>query len=74
MYDLRGVKGTKSSRVGFYLFAGVGGFYFDPKAQFQNTWVRLKPLGTEGQGLEGGARNTATSRCASPWVWVSARR
>jgi hypothetical protein len=55
VYDLRGVKGTKSSRVGFYAFVGVGGFYFDPKTQFQNTWVRLKPLGTEGQGLEGGA-------------------
>ncbi|MCB0770702.1 MAG: hypothetical protein KDC00_09880 [Flavobacteriales bacterium] len=55
VYDLRGVKGTKSSRVGFYAFVGIGGFYFDPKTQFQNTWVRLKPLGTEGQGLEGGA-------------------
>ncbi len=55
VYDLRGVQGTKSSRVGFYLFAGVGGFYFDPKAPLENTWVRLKPLGTEGQGLPGGA-------------------
>lgn len=55
MYDLRGVKGTKSSRVGFYLFGGIGGFYFDPRAQFNNAWVRLKPLGTEGQGLPGGA-------------------
>lgn len=51
IYDLRGVKGTKSSRVGLYLFAGVGGFYFDPKAQLNNTWVKLRPLGTEGQGL-----------------------
>lgn len=55
MYDLRGVKGTKSSRVGLYLFGGIGGFYFDPRAQFNNAWVRLKPLGTEGQGLPGGA-------------------
>ncbi len=55
VYDLRGVQGTKSARVGLYLFAGVGGFYFDPKAQFENAWVRLKPLGTEGQGLPGGA-------------------
>ncbi|MBL0128720.1 MAG: hypothetical protein IPP83_14955 [Flavobacteriales bacterium] len=55
VYDLRGVKGTKSSRVGFYLFGGVGGFYFDPRAQFNNAWVRLKPLHTEGQGLPGGA-------------------
>jgi hypothetical protein len=55
VYDLRGVKGTKSTRVGLYFFAGVGGMYFDPKAQFNNTWVRLQPLGTEGQGLPNGA-------------------
>ncbi|HRO97876.1 MAG TPA: DUF6089 family protein [Flavobacteriales bacterium] len=55
VYDLRGVKGTKSSRVGLYVFGGIGGFYFDPRTQFNNSWVRLKPLGTEGQGLPGGA-------------------
>ena len=54
IYDLRGVKGTKSSRVGLYLFAGVGGFYFDPKAQLNNAWIKLRPLGTEGQGLPDG--------------------
>lgn len=54
VYDLRGVQGTKSSRVGFYGFLGIGGFYFDPKAQFENTWVKLRPLGTEGQGLPDG--------------------
>lgn len=55
IYDLRGVKGTKSSRFGLFFFIGIGGFYFDPKAQYNNTWVRLKPLGTEGQGLPDGA-------------------
>lgn len=55
VYDLRGVKGTKSSRVGLYFFGGIGGFYFDPKAQYNNAFVRLKPLGTEGQGLPNGA-------------------
>ena len=55
VFDLRGVKGTKSSRVGLYVFGGVGGFYFDPRTQFNNSWVRLQPLSTEGQGLTGGA-------------------
>lgn len=54
-HSLRGVQGQKSTRMGLYAFTGIAGFYFDPKAQFQNTWVRLKPLGTEGQGLPGGA-------------------
>ncbi|MCC6938325.1 MAG: hypothetical protein IT226_08900 [Flavobacteriales bacterium] len=57
IYDLRGVKGTKSGRVGLYFFGGVGAFYFDPRAQFNNAWVRLKPLHTEGQGLPGGAED-----------------
>ncbi len=36
-----------------YLFAGVGGFYFNPKAKYQGEWYELQPLGTEGQGLPG---------------------
>ncbi|MBQ4010051.1 MAG: hypothetical protein II604_05060, partial [Bacteroidales bacterium] len=49
-----------------YIFAGIGGFYFNPKAQYLPTdangnpdesnpdygkWYSLQPLGTEGQGI-----------------------
>ncbi|MCB0793405.1 MAG: hypothetical protein KDB88_01600 [Flavobacteriales bacterium] len=54
IYDLRGVKGQKAWRIGMYGFIGIGGFYFDPRAKYNNAWVRLKPLTTEGQGLPGG--------------------
>ena len=54
LHDLRGAQGERSSRVGLYLFAGVGGFYFNPKAQFNGNYLALQPLATEGQGLEGG--------------------
>lgn len=54
LYDLRGVKGLAPSRMGLYVFAGVGGFHFNPQAQFNGAWVDLQPLGTEGQGLPGG--------------------
>jgi Domain of unknown function (DUF6089) len=41
-----------------YLFAGVAGFYFNPQARNtygqQTKWVDLRPLGTEGQTLDGG--------------------
>jgi Domain of unknown function (DUF6089) len=41
-----------------YLFAGVAGFYFNPQARTaygqQKEWVNLRPLGTEGQMLNGG--------------------
>lgn len=56
-YSLRGVKGKRSARVGLYAFAGVGGIYFNPKAQVGNTWVALRPLNTEGQGLVQGVES-----------------
>ncbi|MFT3883955.1 MAG: DUF6089 family protein [Flavobacteriales bacterium] len=56
VYDLRGVQGQKSSRIGLYVFAGVGGFYFNPTTQLNGQWVELRPLGTEGQGLPDGPK------------------
>ncbi len=32
-----------------YLFVGLSGFYFNPKAEFKGNLVELQPLGTEGQ-------------------------
>lgn len=47
-----GIKGT-GSRYGavIYGIVGVSGFYFNPKANYQGSWVELKPLGTEGQNF-----------------------
>ncbi len=36
-----------------YLFAGVGFFNFNPEAFYDNEWVKLQPLGTEGQSMVG---------------------
>ena len=33
-----------------YAFIGGGAFYHNPKALYDNKWVALQPLGTEGQG------------------------
>ncbi|MCB0794944.1 MAG: hypothetical protein KDB88_09420 [Flavobacteriales bacterium] len=54
LYDIRGVKGQQSPRIGLYGFLGVGACYFNPQAKFNNAWVNLRPLSTEGQGLPGG--------------------
>nr|MBS0038072.1 outer membrane beta-barrel protein [Saprospiraceae bacterium] len=35
-----------------YLFAGIGGFMFNPEAEYQGNLIELQPLGTEGQGLD----------------------
>lgn len=45
--------GSTKWRVAPYLMAGIGMFNFDPKAEYHGEWVRLRPLGTEGQGMPG---------------------
>ncbi len=34
-----------------FIFAGFGGFWFQPQNKYQGTWVNVKDLHTEGQGL-----------------------
>jgi len=50
-YRIKRAKGKKPT-PNIYLFAGVGGFFFNPKAQYpgDEKWYALQPLGTEGQG------------------------
>ncbi len=38
------------SRFTPYGFVGFGAFKFDPRTRYEGEWVRLQPLGTEGQG------------------------
>lgn len=33
-----------------YLFAGIGGYYYNPQATINGQLIELQPLGTEGQG------------------------
>lgn len=50
-YSLRGVRGGGAFTPNVYLFAGVGGFYFNPQTKYNGRWINLQPLGTEGQSL-----------------------
>ena len=52
-YKIKNAKGIKNYDFQAYFFVGVGGFYFNPQAQYHGNWVDLQPLGTEGQGLPG---------------------
>lgn len=54
IYDIKGLKPWKDGRSSFFLFAGVGAFYFNPKSMLDDQWIELQPLRTEGQGLPGG--------------------
>jgi hypothetical protein len=37
----------------YYIFAGVGGFYFNPRSKYEGVWYNLHDLSTEGEGLPG---------------------
>jgi Domain of unknown function (DUF6089) len=48
--------GNEKRKFSPYIFLGIAGFKFNPQGQLaNNNWVALQPLGTEGQGLPGGA-------------------
>ncbi len=56
-YKLPGMKGMKNKNTQFYVFGGIGVMYFNPKAQnASGKYVALRPLKTEGQGMEGGPK------------------
>ncbi len=38
----------------FYIYSGVGGMYYQPKAEYNDDWYKLRELGTEGQYLASG--------------------
>jgi hypothetical protein len=54
LYRLRGVRGKSWFKFEVYALAGLGGIWFDPRGNNGVESVRLAPLDTEGQGLEGG--------------------
>jgi hypothetical protein len=53
LYRLRGIRGRKGLKMDLYVFGGIGFMYFNPKGEYQGTWHKLQPMGTEGQGLPG---------------------
>lgn len=56
LYKVRGTKGTLAFIVGMYPFLGIGAIYYNPKAFYEGKWVKLQPLGTEGQGIKEGTK------------------
>jgi len=40
-----------------FFHIGIGAFYFNPKTKYNDETIALQPLGTEGQGMPGVARN-----------------
>ncbi|MDR0941351.1 MAG: hypothetical protein LBM68_03900, partial [Bacteroidales bacterium] len=51
IYMLKGVRGQKGNKFVARISAGLGVFYFNPKAEYEGKWYELQPLGTEGQNF-----------------------
>jgi hypothetical protein len=67
IYKIKSANGVKSIDIQAYGFVGFGAFYFNPKAKYQGNWVALQPLGTEGQGLPGGAKKYSRVNICIPY-------
>lgn len=65
-YKVKGLKSMRDKNDQFYVFAGVGATYYNPKAMYQGKWTALRPLKTEGQGLPGGAKPYSPVTLAIP--------
>lgn len=52
-YKVTGIVGTKSITFIPYFYTGIGLTLFNPKTNYNGSWVALQPLATEGQGLGG---------------------
>lgn len=49
-YDLLSLIMAEDRLGSIYVFGGISGFYFNPKASLNGEWYELQPIGTEGQG------------------------
>lgn len=67
LYKIKNAKGMKNYDLQGYIFAGVGAFYYNPKARYKGTWVELQPLGTEGQGLPNGPKKYSRVNICIPY-------
>ncbi len=57
----------KSMSSYYYLFAGIGGFYFNPQAQYGGNWYPLHSMSTEGEGLPGGPKQYSLIAISIPF-------
>jgi hypothetical protein len=53
-YKIKGLSGSRSKADQLYVFSGIGGIFFNPQMRINGAWTNLRPLSTEGQGLDGG--------------------
>lgn len=50
-----------------YLFLGLALFRHNPEAEFDDRWIDLQPLGTEGQGIDGFEERYSLTQISIPF-------
>jgi hypothetical protein len=56
IYRISKLSGKKVRNTLFYVFGGVGLFWYHPMARYNGSWYNLRKIGTEGQNLDGGPK------------------
>ncbi|MBL7893403.1 MAG: hypothetical protein JNL63_12285 [Bacteroidia bacterium] len=67
LYRIKNAKGARKLDLQGYLFAGVGFLWFNPQGQYKGSWVNLRKLSTEGQGLPGGPKKYSPFTMSFPF-------
>jgi len=69
-YARQRFKGLRRYGVNVYLFAGIGGFYYNPKGLGPDgQWHELRPLRTEGEGIPDTTGRYHTAPVYSSWAF-----
>lgn len=55
-FAAKAMSSGKPTNIQIYGSIGAGVMWFNPQAKYEGSWVNLRSLGTEGQGLEGGPK------------------
>ncbi len=67
LYRIKNARGQKKFDVQGYLFGGLGFLFFSSQGKYNDTWVNLRPLATEGQGLPNGPKVYAPVSMSIPF-------
>ena len=67
LYRIKNAKGAKNYDFQGYIFGGVGAFFFNPQGYYNGKWYNLKPMSTEGEGMDGGPKNYSRFSVCIPY-------
>jgi hypothetical protein len=67
LYRIKNARGKKKLDLQSYAFVGVGFLWFNPQGKYKGSWVNLRPLSTEGEGLPGGPKKYSPFTMSFPF-------